>query len=250
VHDSGEDLPLSSVAAADVAAPGLGSDLRPAVYARVAHREGGGAWLQYWLYYPGQSQDRGIVHTGRHEGDWELVQIGVDTGGRPLEVVYAQHSGAERCAWTEVEHRDGRPLVHAARGSHASYPRAGVRDRMWPDPNDHADGGGRAVHPRVVPVTDRSPAWMHWPGRWGGAEARWWVPGEQDSPRGPAFQPDARWSDPDAWADSARVCQADCDRIDECDTPEKLLGTTGLVGLAAAAAAALTLRRRRRGQTP
>ena len=98
MHDSGEDFPLSSVAAADVAAPGLGSDLRPAAYARVARREGGGAWLQYWLYYPAQSQDRGIVRTGRHEGDWELIQVGVGTGGRPREVVYAQHSGAERCA--------------------------------------------------------------------------------------------------------------------------------------------------------
>jgi hypothetical protein len=250
VHDSGEDAPLSSVAAADVAAPGRGDDLRPATYARVVRRDRGGAWLQYWLYYPAQSQDRGIVRTGRHEGDWELVQTGVDASGRPREVVYAQHSGAERCAWAEVERRNGRPVVYAARGSHASYLRGGVRDRMWPDPNDHADGQGRVVRPHVVSVSTRSPAWIRWPGRWGGAEARWWVPAEQDSPRGPAFQPDGRWSDPEAWADSARDCQADCDRVDECDTPETLLGAGGLIGLAGAAAAALTLRRRRRGQTP
>jgi hypothetical protein len=148
VHDSREAHPLSSVAAAHVEAPGRGADLRPAVYARAAPRGERGAWLQYWLYYPEQDQDRGIVRTGRHEGDWELVQVGVGEGGRPVEVIYAQHRGGERCAWSEVERRDGHPVVYVARGSHASYLRAGTRDRTWPDSNDEADGRGRAVPPR------------------------------------------------------------------------------------------------------
>ena len=63
--------------------------------------------------------------------------------GRPLEAVYAQHSGAERCGCGAVDARGGRPVVFAAHGSHASYLRAGTRDRMWPDPNDEADGRGR-----------------------------------------------------------------------------------------------------------
>ncbi len=250
VHDSREQLQLSSVAAARVKAPGRGHDLRPAVYARAARRDGGGAWLQYWLYYPGQDQDRGIVRIGRHEGDWELVQIRVDPGGRPREVVYAQHRGGERCAWSEVERSSGRPVVYVARGSHASYLRAGVRDRLWPDPNDEANGRGRSVRPRLVRVSAGSPRWMRWPGRWGDAKARWWVPGEQDSPRGPAFQPDGRWSDPEDWAKAARDCQAGCNREDECDTPEKLLGATGAAAGAGAAALGWRRRRRRRGQTP
>jgi hypothetical protein len=246
IHDSREEHPLAPVAAARVDAPGRGHDRRPAAYARSAPREGGGSWLQYWLYYPAQDQDRGIVRTGRHEGDWELVQIGVDPGGRPRELVYAQHGGAERCAWPDAERRAGHPVVYVARGSHASYLRPGVRDRMWPDPNDEADGRGVVVRPRVVGVSSESPAWMRFRGRWGDARARWWVPAEQDSPRGPAFQPDGRWSDPDAWAGSARDCQAGCDRVDECDTPETLLGGVGVGALALA----LTLAwRRRRGQT-
>jgi hypothetical protein len=228
VHESGERYPLASVAVASVDAPHRGDDRRPAVYGRAVPREPGGAWLQYRLYYPAQDQDRGIVRTGRHEGDWELVQLGVDGRGEPLEVVYAQHGGGERCAWADVERRHGHPVVYAARGSHASYLKAGVRDRLWPDPNDEATGRGVAVRARLVRVSARSPAWMRWPGRWGGAEARWWNPAEQSSPRGPAFQ-GQRWSDPEAWAASARDCQADCDRVDECDTPETAMGAGATV---------------------
>ena len=117
VHDSREQYPLASVAVADVAAPGRGDDRRPAAYARAVRTDDGGAWLQYWLYYPEQDQDRGVVRTGRHEGDWELVQVRVDANRRPREVVYAQHGGGERCDWADVERREGHPVVYAARGS-------------------------------------------------------------------------------------------------------------------------------------
>ena len=160
-----------------------------------------------------------------------------------MEVIYAQHSGAERCSWRTVQQRDGRPVVYATRGSHASYLRPGTRDRMWPDPNDEANGRGVVTAPRLVRVTERSPSWMRWPGRWGGARARWWIPGEQDSPTGPAFQHQGRWSDPDGWARAARSCRAGCDRADECDRGEKLLGAGG--GLALAGLLGLGWRRRR-----
>jgi MYXO-CTERM domain-containing protein len=237
VHDAQERSTLSSVA-----------DRGPAAYARAVPRDGGGAWLQYWLWYPRQDQDRGVVRTGRHEGDWEMVQFRVDARGRPREAVYAQHSGAERCPWSTVERRDGRPVLYAANGSHASYLRAGTRDRMWPDPNDEADGRGRVVQPSVVRVSADSPAWMRRRGRWGGARARWWIPGEQDSPRGPAFQPQGRWSDPEGWADSARSCRAGCDHVGECDGAETALGAGGAAALVGAGL--LTWRRRRRSKTP
>ena len=44
-----------------------------------------------------------------------------------------------------------------------------------------------------------------------------------DSPRGPAFQPQGRWSDPEGWARRARPCTfRGCDEVGECDTPETL----------------------------
>jgi len=190
VHDARERYPLTSVASASApaAVPALDRDRRPAVYGRVARRDDGGAWLQYWHFYHGQDQDRGIVRSGRHAADWEMVQFRVDAQARPVEAVFAQHSGAERCSWGTVQQRGGRPVVYAAHGSHASYLRAGVRDRTWPDPNDEARGDGLVTRPRLVRIAQRSPRWMRWPGRWGGARASWWNPAEQDSPVGPAFQ--------------------------------------------------------------
>jgi hypothetical protein len=79
---------------------------------------------------------------------------------------------------------------------------------MWPDPNDEADGRGRAIAPSLVRVTATSPRWKRWTGRWGGARARWFVPGEQSSPHGPALQQE-RWHDPQAWAGAARPCRDD-----------------------------------------
>ena len=243
VHDSRERHPLASVAAADVSAPGVGRDRRPVVYGRAVAASAGTTWLQYWLFYPHQDQDRGILRTGRHAGDWELVQYRLNASGRPAETVYAQHSRAERCSWQTVRRRGGRPLVFAARGSHASYLRPGTRDRMWPDPNDEADGRGLLVKPRLVRISRRSPRWVRWAGRWGGARARWWVPPEQPSPLGPAFQ-EERW-DPESWARMARDCQAQCDRVGECDTPEDLLAGGALIALLAVVGLGALGRRRR-----
>src|SRR4051794_19114592 len=90
-HDRAESSPLTAV--------GGGA---PAAYARAVPARAGGSWLQYWLHYAYQDQDRGIVRSGRHEGDWELVQFRVTAAGRPVEAVLAQHSGAERCGWSSV----------------------------------------------------------------------------------------------------------------------------------------------------
>jgi hypothetical protein len=238
VHDANERYPLAPASRS--------SDTRPTVYARAVPSRRGGEWLQYWLFYAGQDQDRGIFRTGRHEGDWELVQYRVD-GARPLEAVYAQHRGGERCGGDAVQTRDGHPIVYPAHGSHASYFRSGTRDRMWPDPNDEADGRGVVTRPAVVPVSAHSPAWMSYSGRWGGARARWWIPGEQDSPVGPAFQRGRRWSDPDAFADAARDCQADCDHVNACDAPERGLS---LAFAAIPLVLLLLIRRRLRRQSP
>ncbi len=56
VHDAREASPFTAV-----------DGDQPTVYAR---RTGG--WLQYWLYARDNPQDRGILRTGRHEGDWEV----------------------------------------------------------------------------------------------------------------------------------------------------------------------------------
>src|SRR3954454_22514277 len=113
IHDSAERFPLAS--AARLAPIARSPESRPAAYGRAVPARGGGLWLQYWLFYAYQDQDRGIVRTGRHAADWETVQYRVDRSGRLLEAVYAQHSGAERCGAPTVERSSGgHPVVYAA----------------------------------------------------------------------------------------------------------------------------------------
>src|SRR5262249_23531663 len=69
VHDADERSPLAN-AAAHAPTSRDTTDRRPAVYGRAVPARAGGEWLQYWLYYAYQDQDRGIVRSGRHEGDW------------------------------------------------------------------------------------------------------------------------------------------------------------------------------------
>jgi hypothetical protein len=211
VHDSHERFRATSVRGSGV--PGTAGEAPgPVVYGRSA-----GPWRQYWLYFAANPQDRGILRSGRHAGDWEVVQYRID--GR--EAVYAQHSGGERCASFEL--RDGHPVVYLAEGSHAAYFHAGARDRLWPDPNDHADGRGVVERPRVVEIGGSSPGWMRFAGRWGTARAGWFPP-EQSSPRGPAFQPQGRWSDPAGWAAAAHPCTGRrCVEIGACDGRETAL---------------------------
>jgi hypothetical protein len=140
VHSDAERDLASSVAGSGV--PGT-SAVGPAdaVYARRAD-----GWIQYWIWFEDNRQDRGTLRSGPHAGDWELVQYRDDGS----EAVYAQHAGAERCGRRDIEFRGERPVVYVANGSHAAYFHGGVRDRMWPDPNDEADGRGAIQRPIAV----------------------------------------------------------------------------------------------------
>ena len=237
VHDASERHPATAVDGFDApgvpAARGGGG---PVVYERRAR-----GWTQYWIWFSSNPQDRGVLRSGRHAGDWELVQYRDDGS----EAVYAQHSGAERCSSRDVELRGGRPVVYVANGSHAAYFHSGTRDRLWPDPNDEADGRGAVVRPRALPVTAESPPWMRYPGRWGGAREGWF-PSESSSPRGPAFQGE-RWDDPEAFARSARPCtRRRCAEVDACDGGETAAAAGAVAALALVGLG--LLRRRWRGR--
>lgn len=209
-----------------VAAPPVRRSGPDVVYGRVA-----GRWLQYWLFYLDNPQDRGIVRTGRHEGDWELVQLRLGRSSRPERVTVAQHSWAESCGWSDVRHRGQAPMVFPANASHATYLESGDVDRPFGDPTDEADGQGRTVRPHVRVVSATRPRWMAWPGRWGESVAGW-VPGEQSSPRGPAFQ-GVSWDDPGAFDRAARACGS--------GPPPRTWGTVAAAGVFGVLMAALLL---------
>jgi hypothetical protein len=158
-------------------------------YGHVAEGADGRRWLQYWLFY--YWNNKSFLGFGLHEGDWEMVQVAVDGNDRPHAMTFAQHDHGERIGWADVERRGPRPVVYVSRGSQASYPRPG-RHRA-PIVSDVADGQGAEVTPKLEVLTDRTPGWVSWGGRWGSSRAR--NIAESNSPRGPKQH--EQWQRPD-----------------------------------------------------
>ena len=185
------------------------AEFRNVIYGRARKGGDGRLWLQYWLYYF-YNDYSGAAGIGLHEGDWELVQLRMkeDPNAGPEHAVYAQHKHAEKRRWEDVEtvdHGGVRPIVWVASGSHASYFERGLHEagnvgpiKWW----DVAEGGRGTPSDTKLEVLDNDdlPAWIHWPGIWGGTRAR--LKGiEQPSPpgpRGPSAHPRPHWDDPAA----------------------------------------------------
>jgi subtilisin family serine protease len=168
-------------------------DLANRIFGRaVQETPRGRTWLQYWFFY--YFNNKGLRDLGDHEGDWEMIQIGLDEGGHPELATYAQHKFAEkRDDWSEVETVPGPPcgipVVYVALGSHASYFKPGqywLREHVL---FDHAMAGPE-VRPEVVRLTDDL-TWSAWPGRWGSSGKN-----GKESPTGPARH-ERQWLRPD-----------------------------------------------------
>lgn len=162
------------------------------VYGHACRDRNGALWLQYWLfYYYNDFQLLGpLITGGKHEGDWELVQLELGQDERPTRAVMSQHKEAEIQPWAKVTKHGARPLVYIARGSHANYFSSGTHwTGHW---FDQADGKGPRIDPTVEIVTTDAPKWLLWSGRWGDTTAG--GPIDSNSPTSPGVRP--HWSDP------------------------------------------------------
>jgi len=131
-------------------------------YGRVLPGEGGRRWLQYWLWY--YDNPKTFLGKGRHQGDWELVQIGLASDARPEVVTCSQHGTGETRDWPRVERAPGepdRPLIFVAPFSHANY--FEPKTTYYFPAADHPTRHGPADIPRVLPFD----TWQRWRGRWG-----------------------------------------------------------------------------------
>lgn len=157
--------------------------------------------LQYWFFWLYNDWNN------RHEGDWEMMQIIFDAASpeaalatQPTTVVVAQHDGAQKAPWAQVEMRSGRPIVYAARGSHATFfkqdrwigkgPATGFGCDDTRGPTTTLDPAVLMMPAAVDPAGES--AWMLWQGRWG--ERR---PSFNNGSEGPASTP--QWNNPIAW---------------------------------------------------
>jgi hypothetical protein len=167
-----------------------------------AVEDGGRLWLQYWLwlYY----NPKNLFGFGKHEGDWEVVMIGLDADLEPEIAVYSQHASGEARRFAdgkvELAEREGsrRPVVYVASLSHACYfePGTHVYSAIGVD---HAYGDG----PEELLPVERPGRWARWPGRWGSSEH---VIAQRlgNGPEGPARQ--GKWRAPARFAAKARRC--------------------------------------------
>ena len=145
-------------------------------------------WHQFWLWY--LYNPWSIAGVGRHEGDWEFVQLGcVDAAGeRPVLLTASQHRTGEKREFWRTERDAGRPVIYVALGSHANFFTPGDRG------DDEANGRGRVLDD--VQWRDFG-SWSSWQGLWGNST------GAGRSPESPGRQGD-RWTRPHVYHSSAR----------------------------------------------
>lgn len=209
IWETNFDPSPADAAAAVHALPGI----RNRIYGRVYEDSSSGkTWLQYWFsYYFNQLNLEGF---GLHQGDWEMVQVGLDDAAIPETATYAQHDDAQTCSWDGLDLAVSpdtgsvAPAVYVAQDSHASYMKPGTYARTGV-PDDNANGDGESAWPSLEakffgsPSSGfpASPPWLGWGGFWGATDYA-----GSHSPRGPAFQGDGKWSDPEQFSDDAIPC--------------------------------------------
>lgn len=83
-----------------------------------------------------------LMKLGEHKADLEHITIEIDQKTKKLERLFLAAHGREG-VWMEADHKDleyegnTHPVVYSAKGSHATYPRAGVYIRIFGFANDH-----------------------------------------------------------------------------------------------------------------
>jgi hypothetical protein len=170
-----------------------GPQYRDRVYGHARADSKGRLWLQYWLfyYYNDYNLVAHLIGGGRHEGDWELVQLRLGPGEKPELAVYSQHKTAQAKPWSATPKDGNTPRIYIARGSHANY--FGTGSHFTGTWFDQADGKGPKVTPTLELVADQVPAWLHWPGHWGDTKEGF-LPLDSRSPTSPGRR--VHWLDP------------------------------------------------------
>lgn len=181
---------------------------KPRMYARIVSepRHPGRLALQYWLFYVFNDWN------DKHEGDWEMVQLDFRASsaaealsGRPYEIGYSQHEGAERADWGEdkLELAGGtHPVVYPAMGSHANYYSPDLflgRSAAQGVGCDDTLGPSRDVRPQLSLIPSAPDEylaafpWLGFLGGWGEEHPQFY-----GGPTGPNTK--TQWTEPITWA--------------------------------------------------
>lgn len=164
------------------------------MYGRVvSDSDSGDRILQYRFYY--YYNQKTFYRGGEHEGDWEWIQLRLNSSGIPVAATYSQHGPGEKCNWVDVDRVNGtHPIVWPAVGSHANYFRPGQYPVPIPGLPDGTDETAPldayvALTPSAFDQTQPE-GWIEWHGYWGASQGT--VGGAGRSPRSPGWQ--SAWS--------------------------------------------------------
>ncbi|NVM54356.1 MAG: hypothetical protein HWN66_11695 [Candidatus Helarchaeota archaeon] len=162
-------------------------------------------FVQYWFFY---IYNDGSVN--QHEGDWEMIQIKLDTStNTPISAQYSQHHSGESAVWGDVEKTGEQPHVYMARGSHANYFRS-YQGKVGFE-NDEVAADGKVLSNTTYTLENlgeqgiplNGNVWINWEGRWGNWE---YLPDAEigfAGPRSPGWgENQEKYSDPATWASS------------------------------------------------
>lgn len=177
-----------------------GAQNSPIVYVHVTpeNSEGRRA-IQYWIYYYYNRW------WNKHEGDWEMVQVELDSNGQPDHVTFAQQvvfeplgitvsEGGSRRPWENVERVGDHPVVYPGLGSHGSYFYPATYS-LGRDETASASGFA-AWTPTAQLVSIATHPWLEFAGRWCEKDFRG---NNYSGPATPARH-GQKWTDPLGWS--------------------------------------------------
>jgi hypothetical protein len=175
-------------------------------YPAYVHIQNSGQYkvIQYWFLY---AYNNGPLNN--HQGDWEVIQIFLDSSGNPEKALYSQHGSGENAPWADVEKQGNHPIVYVAQGSHANYFRS-YQGKIGIE-NDIVASDGKTIQPEdlnLVLLGERGnfPAdqsWLNFEGRWGYWDTEQEVALGSAGSLGPVFNQDGtRWAQPEYYLNS------------------------------------------------
>jgi hypothetical protein len=122
-------------------------------------------YVTYWFFYAFNDAPP-PTNVFDHEGDWERISVQLDSHDKPVTVAYYQHDGYCTVPWSQAGRHRGHPLAFSAKGTHATYPRAGsfaIADGLATDTTNRGDGW--ATYQNVDNA--RTQGWFGFGGAWG-----------------------------------------------------------------------------------
>jgi hypothetical protein len=120
-------------------------------------------YLVYWFAYGNNNVTSGPIDGFDHEGDWERMGVRLDANNEPTDTVYWTHGAPCSVPWPAAPKEGDHPIGFAAKGTHATYPKAG---HFRYEVIDRTSAGTRWETWNGAEFADEQP-WWGYTGAWG-----------------------------------------------------------------------------------